>query len=129
MWPLRVLTVLMALCFLLAVALQYNDPDPVQWMAIYGAAALACVLALVRRLWRWYPVGVAVVAAVWAATLAPEVIGHVAPRDLFAKAGMLTPRVEEAREMLGLMIVVVWMIVLAATAAAEDKRRLYRRLG
>ena len=70
--------------------MQYNDPDPVQWMAIYGAAALACILALVRRLWRWYAVGVALVAAVWAATLAPVVIGHVALRDLFGKAGMLT---------------------------------------
>lgn len=131
MWPLRILTVLMALYFLYAVAMQYNDPDPVQWMAIYGAAALACVLALVRRLWRWYAVGVAVVAAVWAATLAPEVIGHVAPRDLFAKAGMLAPRVEEAREMLGLVIVMVWMAVLAAWGApsghpAEGRQR---RLG
>ena len=111
-WVLRILTVLMALYFLYAVAMQYNDPDPLQWMAIYGAAALACVLALARRLWRWFPVGVALVAAVWAATLAPGVIGHVAPRDLFAKAGMLTPRVEEAREMLGLLIVVVWMAFL-----------------
>jgi hypothetical protein len=123
MSPLRILTVLMALYFLYAVAMQYNDPDPVQWMAIYGAAALACVLALVRRLWRWYPVGVAVVAAVWAVTLAPGVIGHVAPRDLFAKAGMLTPRVEEAREMIGLVIVVVWMVVLAASAPAEARRQ------
>ena len=131
MKPLRVLTVLMALCFLLAVALQYNDPDPVQWMAIYGAAALACVLALARRLWRWYAVGVAVVAAVWAATLAPAVIGHVAPRDLFGKAGMLTPRVEEAREMLGLVIVVVWMAVLTAWGApsGHPAKGRHRRVG
>lgn len=127
-WVLRILTALMALYFLYAIAMQYNDPDPLRWMAIYGAAALACVLALARRLPRWAPVGVALVAAVWAATLAPGVIGHVAPRDLFARAGMLTPVVEEAREMLGLVIVVVWMSVLAATAPAKGRRRLERRL-
>ena len=121
-WALRILTVLMGVCFLSAAALQYNDPDPVRWMAIYLAAALACALALARRLWRWYPVGVAVVAAVWAATLAPGVIGHVAPRDLFGERAMLTPRVEEAREMLGLLIVMVWMVVLAATAPGWGTR-------
>jgi transmembrane protein TMEM220 len=115
-WMLRVLTVLMGVYFLSAAALQYNDPDPVQWMAIYLAAALA----LARRLWRWYAVGVAVVAAVWAATLAPGVIGHVALRDLFGERGMLTPRVEEAREMLGLLIVVMWMGVLAWTAPSRS---------
>ena len=128
-WALRILTVLMGVCFLSAAALQYNDPDPVQWMAIYLAAALACALALVGRLWRWYAVGVAVVAAVWAATLAPEVIGHVAPRDLFGERGMLTPRVEEAREMLGLLLVALWMCVLGWTApvrSSGDRRE--RRL-
>ena len=114
-WVLRALTALMGVYFLSAAALQYNDPDPVPWMAVYGAAALACGLALARRLWRWYPVGVAAVAAVWAATLAPDVVGHVAPRDLFGEAGMLTPRVEEAREMLGLLSIVMWMVVLGWT--------------
>ena len=118
----RLLTVLMGVYFLLAAVLQYNDPDPVQWMAIYGAAALACVLALVRRLWRWYPVGVALAAALWAALLLPAVIGHVAPRDLFGNAGMLAPRVEEAREMVGLVIVAVWMTVLASSTPTSDIR-------
>jgi hypothetical protein len=124
-WALRILTAIMGVYFVFAVVMQYNDPDPVQWMAIYGAAALACALALVGRARWWFLVGVAVVAAAWAATLAPGVIGHVAPRDLFAQAGMLAPAVEEAREMLGLIIVAVWMIVLAVTAPARfmQKRR------
>ena len=121
-WVVRVLTVLMGVYFLLAAVLQYNDPDPVQWMAIYGAAALACVLALVRRLWRWYPVGVAMAAALWAARLVPAVIGHVAAGDLFGNAGMLAPRVEEAREMVGLVIVAVWMTVLASSTPTSDTR-------
>ena len=121
----RILTAIMGVYFLFAVVMQYNDPDPVQWMAMYGAAALACALALVGRARWWFLVGVAAVAAAWAAMLAPGVIGHVAPRDLFAPAGMLAPAVEEAREMLGLIIVAVWMMVLAVTASAgfTQKRR------
>jgi hypothetical protein len=105
-------TVLMGILFLLAVAAQYNDPDPVQWMAIYGAAALTCLLALRGRLPRWLPVLVGLAALVWAATLAPQVVGRTAPGELFREAGMATLAVEEARELLGLLIVAVWMLVL-----------------
>ncbi len=31
---------LMAALFLIAAALQYNDPDPLRWLAVYGLAAL-----------------------------------------------------------------------------------------
>ena len=41
---------MMAVLFLIAAALQYNDPDPLRWMAIYGLAVLACLLALAGRL-------------------------------------------------------------------------------
>lgn len=30
-------------------ALQFNDPDPVQWMVIYGATGIALVLAGFRK--------------------------------------------------------------------------------
>ena len=32
------------LIFLLGAVLQFNDPDPVIWMAMWGAAAGACLL-------------------------------------------------------------------------------------
>ena len=105
----RVPTILMGLLFLVAVALQYNDPDPVQWMAIYGAAALVCLLALRGRLPRWLPALVGLAALVWAAALAPRVVGQVAPGELF-------------REMGGLLIVAIWMLVLLAAAPRQAGR-------
>ena len=33
---------IMAAMFLLSAVLQYNDPDPLRWIALYAAAALAC---------------------------------------------------------------------------------------
>jgi hypothetical protein len=104
---------LMAILFLVAVAVQHNDPDPLRWMAIYGFAALACVLAVAGRLPRLAPVLIGLAALVWAATIAPGVIGRVSLGDLFESYTMKSEPVEEAREMGGLIIVMVWMAVLA----------------
>ncbi len=103
----------MAILFLFAVAVQYNDPDPLRWMAIYGLAALACGLWLAGRLPRLGPVVIGLAALAWAATLAPGVVGQVSMGDLFESYAMKSEPVEEAREMGGLLIVSVWMAVLA----------------
>jgi hypothetical protein len=106
----------MAILFLFAVAVQYNDPDPLRWMAIYGLAALACGLWLARRLPRWMPAVVGISALGWAATLAPGVVGRVSIGDLFESYAMKSAPVEEAREMGGLLIVAAWMAVLVLVA-------------
>ena len=108
----------MAGLFLFAAAVQYNDPDPLRWMAIYGLAALACVLSLARRLPRLVPALVGVGALAWAGTLAPGVIGRVSVEELFQSYSMLSETVEEAREMGGLLIVAVWMGLLALVGSS-----------
>jgi hypothetical protein len=103
----------MAALFLFAAAIQYNDPDPLRWMGIYGLAVLACALSLARQLPRLVPVLVGLGAVAWAGTLAPGVIGRVSVGELFQSYGMLSETVEVAREMGGLLIVAVWMGLLA----------------
>src|SRR4030081_402167 len=44
----RIIAALMAALFFVAVAVQYNDPDPLRWMAIYGAALVVALIAAVR---------------------------------------------------------------------------------
>ena len=107
----------MAVLFLIAAALQYNDPDPLRWMAIYGLAALACLLALAGRLPRPVPAAIGLAALAWAATLAPGVVGRVSIGELFESYAMKSEPVEEAREMGGLLIVGAWMAVLALRGA------------
>ena len=109
-----VATGLMAAVFLLCVAVQYNDPDPIWWMAIYGLAAAACILYLARRLPPALSAGIGIVALIWAARLAPAVIGQVSPSEIFASIEMKSAAVEVAREMGGLLIVACWMAVLTA---------------
>ncbi|MGH9366848.1 MAG: transmembrane 220 family protein [Thermoanaerobaculia bacterium] len=91
------------LLFFLAVAVQYNDPDPIRWMAIYGLAAAACLLALLGRLPRIPTALLALAALAWAATLAVRVIGR---QHLW--------HTEEGREVMGLLLVFVWTALLAA---------------
>ncbi len=108
----KTLNYLMTACFLFSVAVQYNDPDPLLWMVIYGLAAAACVLAILDRGSRVFPAAVGLVALVWALTLVPGVLGRVGFSELFEAFEMKDARVEVAREMGGLLIVAVWMAVL-----------------
>jgi transmembrane protein TMEM220 len=109
----RFLDLTMALLFAFAAALQFNDPDPVQWIAIYSAA---CALSLVACARRRVPPAAAilvfVIAIVWAALIAfggpaASEYGH-----MFDAWEMKSPSVEEAREASGLLIVAAWMAVL-----------------
>lgn len=113
----------MALLFAFAAALQFNDPDPIQWIAIYTAA---CVLSLVmfvrRRLMMAVPIAVFAIAIAWAAVIAfggpaASEYGH-----MFDAWEMKSPSVEEAREASGLLIVAVWMIVLIIRARRAPVR-------
>ena len=113
---LRVANWVMTAAFLFSVAVQYNDPDPIRWMLIYGLAALACVLKLRGRL-RWYfPAALGATAFGWAASIAPRVIGKTTFGDMFQSFHMINPVVEEAREMGGLLIVAAWMVVLVVAS-------------
>jgi len=114
----------MAALFVFAAAVQYNDPDPLRWMAIYLAAAAACVLVLLDRLPRWLPLLVGLAALAWAATLAPHVLGRVGLGEMVEAWEMKDVRVEEGREAYGLLIIVAWMAVLAAAGRRlRDRQR------
>jgi hypothetical protein len=122
----RILNGLLGALFLLGAVVQYNDPDPVRWAAIYLAAAMACVLAALGRGHWATPVAVGVVAAVWAATLARSVLGQVAPSELVGAWEMKDARVEVGREMYGLLIIAAWMAVIAIAALRRRDRSTAR---
>ncbi|HJU75515.1 MAG TPA: transmembrane 220 family protein [Gemmatimonadaceae bacterium] len=104
---------LFLLLFALSVVVQWNDPDPFVWMAIYGAAAVACALSLARKLPRWLPMLIALIAILWSLTFVPRVLGKVPFLDMFQTWEMNDIGIEESREMYGLLIVAAWMLVLA----------------
>ena len=124
---LKIANYVMAAAFLLSVLVQYNDPDPVRWMAMYGAAMIACILFLLDKK-HWYIfAGIGIVALLWALAWAPGVIGKTQFSELFGALEMKNERVEEAREFGGLMIVVVWMVVLTFFSPGRNTRNTRTR--
>lgn len=105
----------MALLFLFAAAVQYNDPDPWAWFALYLAAA-GVSLAAIWRPGQWIPAAaVALVSIIWAVVLAPAAIRTSLP-DLFQSWEMMSTEMEEGRELGGLILAAVWTGALALRA-------------
>jgi hypothetical protein len=105
-----VLAALLAVC----VALQYNDPDPLQWMLMYGAAMMVAALLPAKK--QLVPAGfvVATLALVWAAYLLFAVWGRMDVGDLASKMSEKGGAVEEGREAGGLAIAGVWLMFASA---------------
>ncbi len=98
----RILAGVMAVLFAYAAALQYNDPDPAIWIAIYTAAGAISAMLLLGKDPRFAAAIVAVVAAGWSATL-------IAP----SAAANFSVDNEEVRELGGLTIVSLWCAAVA----------------
>lgn len=126
---LRVADGVMALLFFASAAVQYNDPDPLRWMAVYLAAAgVSAVSAWKAPAAARTPVVasaavVGVVAAVWAATILPRVVGTPGFPTFRFGHGMENDAIEETRELGGLVITATWMAVVAARGARKGGRR------
>ena len=92
----------MALLFISWAVFQYNDPDPFLWIFVYGLAALASVLFLIKRLPLAFPLVYGIIGLGWAIylstliTYTPPLVG-----------------IEEWREMMGLVVASAWMGLLA----------------
>jgi hypothetical protein len=96
--------------YLISAALQYNDPDPLRWAAIYLAAAVAAAALPLKRWAIPLSLGVAIVSLVWALVLVPDIWGRVGFTDLWGKMSEKGGAVEIEREIGGLVIVVGWLI-------------------
>ena len=120
----RVVLGVLAVLYALAAAVQWNDPDPLRWIAIYGAAAVLAARASARRPSRPVALAVAAIALAWAATLAPDALDglRTAPGEVFGAMSMRARHVEEAREALGLLIVAAGMAATAWHARARASR-------
>ncbi len=104
----------MAILFSLSVGLQVNDPDPVRWMLLYGAAGIAVAALPYRRTAAIAAAVIGLIAAIWGGYLEHEVFGVLKVGDLFMKMSEKGGAVEVGREAGGLIIVAVTLIGGAA---------------
>ena len=112
-WIVRGIELLFAVLFLFGAVVQYNDPDPIRWMAIYLAACAACVAAAWNAGPWWFSALVGLLALIWGLTLAPRAFPNVRLGELVEQWEMKDVRVEEGREMYGLFIIFAVMTVIS----------------
>ena len=115
----KVLNWIFFLVFLVGAVIQVNDPDPARWMAIWGAAAGACLLfglGFNQGAYRVVPVIIGIIALVWAVLLFPDMLnsaGDLRLKEVFNVTTMSNAGVEWVREIGGLLIIVIWMGVIS----------------
>lgn len=95
---------ILAVIFALFAAVQYNDPDPLPWMLLYGSVAVHFGMAAYRRANRtavWFSM---FAAAFWAIALLPEFVGwlRMGAPTIVGSMKAEAPWIEYTREFLGL---------------------------
>jgi hypothetical protein len=116
-----------AALFGFAALLQYNDPDPGRWLAIYGAAAAVTAVAALRGAVPLVaPLVVGAIALVWGISVAAGGPGLDLYGSMFDAWEMQSAAIEEAREASGLFIVTLWMAFLAVHAWTVSRKETSR---
>ncbi len=107
-----------AILFLISAVLQYNDPDPLFWIAIYGMATLVTLGFVFNRVSYIVPVLVGLLCVIGFFLIFPEkfegfVIGQ----------GDIN-NIEEAREAFGILIIAIVMFVFALRIRFKNKSKI-----
>ncbi len=119
---LRVSAAVMCGLFLLSAGVQYNDPDPGLWVALYGLAAVLAALGASGRFPLAPNLAALVLFVVLFAAWSPTLFG--ARREAFTSFEMRAADDEEPREAIGLLLCAGWSAVqtLAAWRGSAAKR-------
>jgi hypothetical protein len=111
----RILSVLMAVLFAIGAGLQLGHPDATQWVLIYVAAALVSAMSAARASQGWVaPALIGLAALVWGVWILAHVTGGGAWGHLAQRIQAPAGRSEQPRQALGLLVIAVWMMVVAA---------------
>ena len=111
----KIFNIVFAVIFLSFTYVQFNDPDPLLWIAIYGSMVVMCTLAIFKRYPRPVYIVLIVLFAGYSILYIPSVLiwfrqEHLS--DLFDEvAKMEHLYIEESREFLGLMICVIVLVI------------------
>jgi amino acid transporter len=124
----KVFNLLLAVLFIIFAFLQINDPDPVVWILIYGAMAVACVLAAFGYYYTKALATILVVFVAYSFVFLSGVIEwfHSDDKSMLLDdiAKMQYPYIEESREFLGLTICILVLIMHLLSARRRSRRVL-----
>lgn len=119
----KVLGAFFGFIFIAFAVVQYNDPDPALWIAIYGVAA---ALSIAAGFGKVSNVVLGVACVIYAAGVIywwPEQFEGVGDSMRDATTGLLLKNVEEGRESLGLAICSVAMLSFILASRLSSNRK------
>lgn len=107
-----------AILFLSSAVLQYNDPDPLLWIAIYGIATLVTLGFLFNKVSFVVPALVGLLGVGGFFLIFPEKF------EGFTIGNGDTKNIEEAREAFGLLIIALMMFIFAIRIRFKNKSKI-----
>ncbi len=103
----KIIKAFLGLLFIAFAAVQYNDPDPYAWIAIYGIVGLIFLISIIKPVTK-RAVGFLIIALlVYSLTFIPgfwEWLSRPEKAEIFGEMIYDRPYIEQTREFLGLLI-------------------------
>ena len=93
--------VIAAILFFIIAALQFNDPDPFLWVALYAGVGFLTLIVFKREVPKWIFTVLAAPIALWSISLLPKIVEETAFTGT-----------EVEREFGGLVLTLFWLIYL-----------------
>lgn len=108
----KFINLLLGLIFILFAAVQYNDPDPLVWMAMYLAVAYVCIFAAFGKYHRYALWAILLVNSIWMLLCVPDFLEWIkmGSPNIASEMKATTPYIENTREFLGLFI--CWLVLI-----------------
>lgn len=113
----KIFNVIFCVLFIIAAALQYNDPDPYVWITIYLYSAILCYFAASYRFYPGIYLGGFAILSIYALYLFFDKTGvlnwageHEA-ENIAQGMKATKPWIEETREFFGLIIILIVLLI------------------
>lgn len=119
----KIISYVMALLFITAALVQYNDPDAFLWMVIYGAAAVITIFFILGKITSFVTTAATVATLVVAVTLGYEAFTEGFRFTSLGTWQMENIAEEKAREAGGMVFITLWMLVMTFQLRKSDTIR------
>lgn len=108
----KYLNIFLAVVFLLFAAVQYNDPDPIHWIALYLYTAGICGFAAFGKYNRYLLWAGLAVITVWVVLTIPDFFNWIKMGEpgIAGEMKATEPYIELTREFFGVLM--CWAVVL-----------------
>lgn len=107
----KIINIFLTIVFVLFASFQYNDPDAATWILIYGYVAVMSALAIFKRYSLPLLVAGIIIFSLYFIYLVPSIFEWISSgEDLMNRMSGDRMYIEESREALGLLLVLLTLI-------------------